>query len=224
MTAPLVTSHPSYASSLASNLHTRLGWGTSPALLLIDVCSAYWSPTSPLSLLADPAGSTSPACMRRLLAAARTGATPVLWAQVRYNHPKMLDGAIQAVKAPGISIWQDGDTRGMDAWLEGLTPGPDDVVVLKKNPSAFFGTNLAGVLQGMGVDTVVVCGVSTSGCVRATAVDAVGWGFRSVVVDEGSGDRSREIQQATLFDLESLFADVVAEEEAVEKLGKGWER
>jgi nicotinamidase-related amidase len=164
--------------------------------------------------------------MRRLLAAARsaTNPCPVLWAQVRYTHPHMLDGAIQALKAPGVSIWQDGDTRGMDAWLPGLAPLPDgsEIVILKKNPSAFFGTNLAGVLNGMAVDTLVVCGVSTSGCVRATAVDALGYGFRSVVVEEASGDRSEEIQGATIGDLEGGFADVVMEEEAVERLGRGW--
>lgn len=158
-----------------------MGWGARPALLLIDVCVAYWKKGSPLDLSHNPEGAASPDSMRRLVAAARRGKVPVIWAQVRYDHPQMKDGGIQAKKTKTILAWQDGDPRGLDALMPGLEPEADDTVVLKRNPSAFFGTNLATELQLLNVDTLVIGGVSTSGCVRATAMDAMCHGFRPVV-------------------------------------------
>ena len=223
MPTALVLSHPYYAASKAAGFHQSLGWGSKPCLVLIDVCRAYWAEESPLSLLSDPAGASSPESMARLLAAAREGGIPVIWCQVRYTHPKMVDGGVMYKKSPGISIWQEGDLRGMDAWMPGLTPDWDsEAVILKRNPSGFLATNLTGQLNALGVDTIVLCGVSTSGCVRATAVDACGNGFRCKVVEEASGDRSVDIQRATLFDLDARFADVVGEQEAVEKMRAGW--
>uniref|UniRef100_A0A093W2C4 Maleamate amidohydrolase n=1 Tax=Talaromyces marneffei PM1 TaxID=1077442 RepID=A0A093W2C4_TALMA len=209
MPTALVESHPFYDASKAAGYHQRIGWGAKPALVLIDVCRAYWAEGSPLSLLSNPSGASSPDSMIRLLAAARESDIPVIWCQVHYNHPDMLDG--------------EGDTRGMDAWMPGLVPDWDnETVVLKKNPSGFLATNLLGQLNGLGVDTIVLCGVSTSGCVRATAVDACGHGFRCMVVEEASGDRSIEIQRATLFDLDARFADVINESEALAQMKKGW--
>jgi len=223
MPTALVESHPYYATSKAAGFHQRLGWGKKPALVLIDVCRAYWADESSLSLLSNPTGAASPDSMIRLVAAAREGGIPVVWCQVRYNHPTMIDGVIQYKKSPGIAIWQHGNTRGLDAWMPGLTPDwENETVVLKKNPSGFLATNLLGQLTALGVDTIVLCGVSTSGCVRATAVDACGYGFRCMVVEEASGDRSVKIQRATLFDLDARFADVVGEAEAVEKMKRGW--
>jgi nicotinamidase-related amidase len=169
---------PSYQSPESL---TKLGWGSRPALVLIDVCRAYWSPGSPLDLLANAEAAASPSSMRRLLTAARAASIPVLWAQVRYNKGTMLDGGIQYKKSDGCSIWQDGDERGMDAWLPGLVAREDETVIYKKNPSAFFATTLSTELQMLQVDTLILCGVSTSGCVRATAFDACCHGFRPMV-------------------------------------------
>jgi nicotinamidase-related amidase len=173
--------HPQHADYARSGFGCRIGWGNRPALLLVDVCAAYWKRGSPLDLSHNAEGGASPDSMRRLVAAARAGSVPVAWAQVRYNHPEMLDGAVQAKKTKTILAWQDGDTRGLDALLPGLEPQPEDTLVLKRNPSAFFGTTLSSELRLLGVDTLVICGVSTSGCVRATALDAVCNGFRPVV-------------------------------------------
>jgi nicotinamidase-related amidase len=93
----------------------------------------------------------------------------------------MKDAGVQILKSKTIEVWQDGDTRGFDAWLPGLTADDDDIVVYKRNPSAFFGTTLQGDLQLLGVDTLVICGVSTSGCVRASTMDAICCGFRPMV-------------------------------------------
>ncbi|TVY44547.1 Maleamate amidohydrolase, partial [Lachnellula occidentalis] len=134
---------------------------------------------------------------------------------VRYNKGGMLDGGMQYKKSAGCSIWQEGDTRGMDAWLPGLEADAEDTVCV-------FATTLSAELVLLGVDTLVLCGVSTSGCVRATAVDAVCHGFRPMVVGSASGDRSPAIQNATLRDLDANYADVVSEEEAISKLLAGW--
>lgn len=166
--------------------YNKIGWGSRPALLIIDVCRAYWSNTSALDLLQNPEAAASPDSMRRLVAAARASKTPVIWAQVRYNKGSMIDGGMQYKKSEGCSIWQDGDTRGMDAWLPGLEAEPSDTIIYKKNPSAFFGTTLSTELQLMHVDTLVLCGVSTSGCVRATTLDAMCHGFRPMVSSDDS--------------------------------------
>lgn len=174
-------SHPQYDAYRQAGFGGRIGWGSRPALLLIDVCAAYWKQGSPLDLSHNPEGAASPDSMRRLVASARAAGVPVVWAQVRYNHPHMLDGGVQAKKTKTILAWQDGDTRGLDALIPGLEPEPSDVLVLKRNPSAFFGTTLSTELRLLNVDTLVICGVSTSGCVRATAMDAVCNGFRPMV-------------------------------------------
>ncbi|KAH9897581.1 N-carbamoylsarcosine amidase [Xylariomycetidae sp. FL2044] len=222
-----ISDHPQYADYQAVGFGKRLGWGKRPALLLVDVCAAYWKPGSPLDLSHNAEGAASPDEMRRLLAAARAGGVPVVWAQVRYNHPRMLDGGVQAKKTKTILAWQDGDTSGLDALMPGLEPADDDddegeTVVLKRNPSAFFGTTLATDLLLLGVDTLTICGVSTSGCVRATAADAMCHGFRPMVVREACGDRSPLIQQQHLFDIDALYGDVVSETEAVKNLSQGW--
>lgn len=90
----------------------------------------------------------------------------------------MSDAGIAYQKAKVLDIWKAGDPRGLDAWVEGLKAMDGEEVVLKQFPSAFFGTGLEKLLREKGVDTVVVCGVSTSGCVRATTLDALCHGFR----------------------------------------------
>lgn len=187
----ILRGHPHFDDSRAAGLGNRLGWGMRPALLLIDVCVAYWKAGSPLDISHNPDGAASAASMRRLVAAARDGNVPVVWAQVRYNHPRMRDGGVQAAKTKTIRAWQDGDDRGLDALMPGLEPAAEDTVVLKRNPSAFFGTTLATELRLLGVDTLAICGVSTSGCVRATAMDAMCSGFRPMV---SSNYRVRSVQ------------------------------
>ena len=93
----------------------------------------------------------------------------------------MSEAGLFYAKAKAVDVWHKGDERGLDAWVEGLVPREDEVVVRKKYPSGFFGTDLATRLRLLGVDTVVICGVSTSGCIRATALDAMQNGFRPMV-------------------------------------------
>ncbi|THH19553.1 hypothetical protein EW146_g1635 [Bondarzewia mesenterica] len=209
------TASTSYANSGFSNI---LGWGSHPALLIIDVCKAYWTEGSPLDISSNPAGAAAPDSMRALLRAARTGNVPVFWSTVEYTHPEMADAGLFYHKAKVLTIWQKGDPRRLHEYLDGLEPAEKDEVVVKKYASAFFGTSLASALRVAGVDTVVICGVSTSGCVRATTLDALQHGFRPMVVGSACGDRTPEIQNSNLFDLHAKYADVVSEGEAVEKL------
>ncbi|KAI1614908.1 putative N-carbamoylsarcosine amidase [Exophiala viscosa] len=215
-------SHAAASSYSQSGFSNRMGWGSRPAIILIDVCKAYFTETSPLSLLANPAGASSPESMRKVLAAARSGGVPVVWTKVEYSRTDMSDAGLFWQKAKVLNVWLQGDSRGLAECVPGLEPQPDDVVVVKKYPSAFFGTSLASELQCLNVDTLVICGVSTSGCVRATTLDAMQYGFRPMVVGSACGDRTPEIHNSNLFDLDAKYADVVEEAEAVAKLKAGW--
>ena len=172
--------HPSSASHTSSGFSNRIGWGQSPALVLIDVCQAYWTEGSPLDTSANQSSVASIDVMKQLLAAARASSTtPVIWTKVEYND--MSEAGLFYLKAKALDVWLKGDARGYDAWVQGLVPAEEEVVIAKKYASAFFGTDLATKLRILGVDNVVICGVSTSGCVRATSLDAMQNGFRPMV-------------------------------------------
>lgn len=143
----MAVDHASSESYIKSGFANRMGWGQRPALLIIDVCTAYWSPSSPLSLLGNPDGENAPDSMRRLLGAARAGNVPVVWSQVEYSHPDMADAGLFWRKTKALDVWKAGDPRGLAACLEGLEPSKGDIVVVKKYASAFFGTSLASSLQ-----------------------------------------------------------------------------
>ncbi|KAK8044064.1 hypothetical protein PG993_004088 [Apiospora rasikravindrae] len=219
--ATAIETHAQASSYQASGFGNRMGWGARPALLLIDVCKAYWTPGSPLDLFSFPPARECPDVMKRLLATARENKIPVIWTAVEY-HPNldMADAGLFWKKSKSLRVFNQGlDDQGLG---EPLREGGGELVVKKKYASAFFGTALASDLQVMGVDTVVICGVSTSGCVRASALDAMQNGFRPMVVGTACGDRSEEIQNANLFDLNAKYADVISEEEAIEHLQAGW--
>ncbi|KAJ7710622.1 N-carbamoylsarcosine amidase [Mycena rosella] len=216
--------HAQAAAYLNAGFSKKMGWGARPALLIVDACTAYWAPGSPLDTSHNPASAAAPAAMKRLLDAARAGGAPVVWTRVEYAEPDMRDAGVFWLKSKSLDVFRRGDARGLGAWVEaaGLTPLAGEAVIAKKYPSAFFGTDLATRLHVLGVDTLVVCGVSTSGCVRASVLDAMQHGYRPMVVDEACGDRSPEIHNANMFDLNAKYADVVSEEEAVGKLEAGW--
>ncbi|MDH3416834.1 MAG: isochorismatase family protein, partial [Gammaproteobacteria bacterium] len=104
----------------------------------------------------------------------------------------------------------------MGAWPSGLEPANDELVISKQYPSAFFGTSLASTLTAEGIDTLIITGLTTSGCVRATCVDCMSHGFVPIVVRDACGDRHIEPHNASLFDMNAKYADVVSEQEAIE--------
>ncbi len=194
--------------------YERVGFGRStdfgrcPALLVVDMCLAYFQDGSPLNLDRPDVADA----VRRVVAAARRSGTPVIWTRVEYE-PGGTDGGVWYRKVPVLSSFDRGNP--LADWLDGLEPDPGESVVTKQHASGFAGTDLAATLEALEVDTTIVVGVSTSGCVRATATDASAAGFMPFVVREASGDRTAQIEDANLFDLHAKYADVVSIEETV---------
>ena len=194
-----------------AGFNNRLGFGSRPALVVIDFCRAYLDPQSPLYAGVEDARESC----QRVLAAARAAGIPVLHTRVEFQ-PGGADGGVFFRKVGALQCFVRGNPLG--AYGEGLAPATDEVVVVKQYASGFFGTHLASTLTSMGVDTLIHTGVSTSGCVRATAVDACQHGFVPVVVREACGDRDPRIHEANLFDLDAKYADVVSEQEVLDFL------
>lgn len=139
----MAVNHPCSDSYANSGFANRMGWGSRPALLIVDVCQAYWSPSSPLSLLGNPEAVGVPESIRRLLKAARDAQVPVLWSDVEYTHLDMADAGLFWHKSKVLDVWKRGDPRGLAAHIEGVEPQVDETVIVKKYASAFFGTALA---------------------------------------------------------------------------------
>ncbi|WP_231712307.1 isochorismatase family protein [Vineibacter terrae] len=190
----------------------RLGFGRRPALVLVDLVQAYFEPGSPLHAPAvEPARQSSV----RLLAAARQAGVLIAFTRVVYRAGGA-DGGVFFRKVKALSVFEEGSALG--AFAAGIEPAPGELIITKQYASAFFGTSLAASLTAASIDTVIITGVTTSGCVRATAVDAMQNGFIPVVIRDAVGDRDARPHEANLFDLESKYADVVGESEALSYL------
>ena len=127
--------------------------------------------------------------------------------------PGGADGGVFFRKVPALAVFEAGNPLG--AWPEGLEPAADEFVISKQYPSAFFGTSLAATLTANGIDTLVITGLTTSGCVRATCIDTVSHGFVPIVVADACGDRHEGPHEANLFDMNAKYADVVGESAAI---------
>lgn len=190
----------------------RVGWGRVPAVIVVDAVRAYSDPSSPLYL---EAAAGAIAAMTALRDSAVRGGRHVIYTAVSFPRGKE-DAPLFFAKVPALRVFSNESRYTL--WPDQLTPGAGDWVVRKHYASAFFGTDLAGSLTLRGVDTVVVCGFSTSGCVRATALDALQNGFRPIVVREACADRSVRAHDSNLFDLDAKYADVVSLAEALREL------
>lgn len=179
--------------------------GARPALLVVDFVQAYLSPGSPLYAGVE---SARDAC-RQLLLAARRARVPVIHTNVRYQRGGR-DGGVFFRKVPALRCFEAGAHPQLAAFAQGLEPADGETVVTKQYASAFFGTSLASELVALGVDTILLAGVTTSGCIRATAVDACQHGFVTLVVRDAVGDRHEEPHLANLFDLQAKYAEVVS--------------
>jgi nicotinamidase-related amidase len=173
--------HGDHDNYVKSGFAGKMGWGNKPALLLVDVCNAYWSKESPLDTSSNPASAAAPASIEKLVNAAREGKVPLIWTRVEYTEPDMSDAGVFFCKAPLLKVFQKGNETGLESWMPGLEPREGELVIPKRYPSAFFATDLNTRLQLKGVDTLVICGVSTSGCVRATTLDTMCYGYRPMV-------------------------------------------
>jgi len=190
----------------------RIGFGDRPALIVIDMANAFTDEKAMLgSNLDDQIAATIP-----ILEAAHARNIPVFFSTVRYDDREMRDAGIWASKQRGLrTLTADTDGWKIDRRLDFR---PTDTLLVKKYASCFFGTDLGSRLVAQGVDTLIVTGCTTSGCVRATAVDAVQCGFRPMVVREAVGDRSASAHAQSLFDLDAKYADVVGLDDTVEYL------
>lgn len=193
----------------AGAYNNRIGFGKKPALVLVDFVQAYFEPESPLFANVDAALESA----LRVRAAAREKNIPVILTGV-VLHASGLDGGRFFQKAKPLACFTAGNPLG--AWPAGLTPFPDEFVVTKQYPSAFFGTSLAPLLVSMGVDNVILTGLTTSGCVRASCVDSMSHGFITTVVADACGDRHAQPHEANLFDMNAKYADVVSEAEILD--------
>ncbi|USQ81521.1 isochorismatase family protein [Ornithinimicrobium faecis] len=177
--------------------------GARPAVLVVDMMRAYFEPESPFCLPDD--GCVQAAS--EVLVAARAAGVPVLHTLVRYG-PDGVDGGVFVRKVPALRLLIGESELGQP--MPAVAPLPGEPVVIKQYASAFFGTSLASTLQSLRVDTVVILGVSTSGCIRATAVDALQHGFVPLVVREAVGDREPAVHDASLYDLQAKYAEVIS--------------
>lgn len=204
------------SSDLAANYRGvfdgRMGFGRSPAVIVVDFIRAYTDRGSPLfaPAVVEAVTATAP-----LLQAARRRRVPIIYTRVLY-HRDGIDGGLFVHKVPALRAMVEGNPLA-DIVPE-LPPNADDLVLIKQYASAFFGTSLAATLTAWGIDTLVITGCSTSGCVRATAVDAMQHGFRPIVPRECVGDRHEGPHEANLFDINAKYGDVVSLKDVMSRL------
>jgi maleamate amidohydrolase len=181
-----------------------LGFGQRPALVVIDFVQAYLKPGSPLYAGVEQARADC----ETLLKACRAAGIPIVHTNVAFQKGGR-DGGVFFRKVPALASFEAGADPELSRFGDGLEPAPGETVITKQYASAFFGTSLASTLTALGVDTLLIAGVSTSGCVRATGVDACQHGFIPVIVREAVGDRAPGPHEANLFDLQAKYAEVV---------------
>lgn len=190
----------------------RSGFGARPALLVVDVNLGFTDPRSPLSCDLD--GPV--AAIARLLGVSREAGVPIAYTTVSYGPGDRETAALFLSKVPGLRVLEE-DSRYV-AIDPRIAPQPGEPVFTKLFASAFFGTSLLSMLVAARVDTLIVAGASTSGCVRATVVDALQYGVRPVVPREAVGDRSEAAHDAALADIDQRYGDVVPVEEVLARL------
>ncbi|MCC5793499.1 MAG: isochorismatase family protein [Chromatiales bacterium] len=191
----------------------RLGFGRKSAIVVIDLCKAYTTEGAPLFA---PGVVKCVKEVPEVLDLARSKKVPVIHTQVRYNPVNFEDGGIWIKKAPVLKDLVEGNA--LAEFCDEVKPGPGETVITKQYASCFFGTSLAATLTAQGVDTLIILGCTTSGCIRASAVDAVQHGFRPVVVRECVGDRHDGPHEANLFDINAKYGDVISKAEVIEYL------
>ena len=190
----------------------KIGFGERPALIMIDMIKGFTDSSMPLGANLD--GQIE--AQKPLLDVAHERGIPVIFSTVIYEEEDIKDAGIWALKQSGA--------RTLTAGSEAVKVDPrlpmqrNDILLAKKYASCFFGTDLVPRLNARRVDTLIITGCTTSGCVRATAVDAVQNGFRPMVVREAVGDRSAAAHEQSLFDLHAKSADVVSLDETLQYL------
>lgn len=192
-----------------------LGFGRYPVILVVDLTRAFTEPGRPL-------GSSMQATLdatNELLDRAHDSDIPVIFTSVIYDSTDLSDAGIWLAKIDGLEDLQaNGNGVDIDPCLHRK---PEDQLLVKKYASCFFGTDLVSRLLSRRCDTLVLAGCSTSGCIRATAVDAIQYGFRPIVVEDAVADRWPEAHRQSLVDLQAKYADVLPLSEVLRSMNPG---
>ena len=188
----------------------KIGFGDRPALILIDMLKGFTDSSMPLGANLD----SQIEAQKPMLDIAHQRGIPVIFSTVIYDEQDMKDAGLWGIKMKGtLTLKASTEAVKVDPRLD---MRPSDSLLVKKYASCFFGTDLVPRLLNQRVDTLIITGCTTSGCVRATAVDAVQNGFRPMVVREAVGDRSKAAHDQSLFDLNAKYADVVGLDETLQ--------
>lgn len=188
-----------------AGLANQLGFGLRPALLIVDMQIAFTDPEK--FALAGNFGSQIET-INKLILAARLKEVPIIFTAIAYEHENQIDGGLWLEKIPALRrLIQGSELVKLDPRL---ASDPQDLIIYKNYASSFFGTNLDSILSSKGIDTLIITGCTTSGCIRATAVDSVSYGFRPIIPLEAVGDRTCEPHEANIFDINAKYGDVVA--------------
>ena len=185
-------------SNLASN---RTGIGSSPALVVVDMCQGFIDPSSPLGFECEKVIKANIKLVQKF----RAQKLPVIFTTTIYRD--ISEASVFRSKIPALNILEP--ESDAVAFIDELAPSLDEMIIEKKFASAFFDTNLAAYLQNLNIDSVIISGVTTSGCVRATALDAMQNNFLTTVAEDCVGDRDQDAHHANLFDLKKKYADVL---------------
>ncbi len=182
---------------------SRSGYGQLPGLLIVDFINGFTDPTSPLGGdFSSQLDATS-----ALLSAFRAGGLPVAYTTVEYEHDYS-DAGVFIEKVPSLAVLKKGSP--MVAVDDRIAMHPGERLFSKRYASSFFGTDLDEWYRENSVDTCVIVGCTTSGCVRASAVDSLQYGYRTIVVRDGCGDRAEGPHEANLFDIDAKYGDVIS--------------
>jgi maleamate amidohydrolase len=188
----------------------NVGIGERPALLIVDFQKAFTCEESPLGgsrLISSAVENT-----KELISLARQKNLPIIYTVVGYREDKK-DMGLWPLKVNTLAIvtlgskWVEIDER--------LEVTKEDIVLVKKMPSAFFNTDLTNILISNQIDTLIIAGCTTSGCIRATAIDSFSYGFRTIIAEECVGDQGIEPHRANLFDIQNRYGDILANKQII---------
>ncbi len=191
-----------------------IGFGERPAIIVIDIIGAFTNPDLPLGANLDKVIEQT----RRILAPARAADLPIFFSSVAYEDKDLRDAGIWAIKMAGLMTLRAGTPEVEADPRLGRRAG--EPLIVKKYASVFFGTDLITRLHTLKIDTLILTGCTTSGCVRATAVDGLQYGYRVMVAREAVGDRAQPAHEQSLFDLNAKYADVVPVDDILTYLSK----
>ena len=191
---------------------TKLGLGKSIALIVVDMTKGFIDSNSPLGFECNDLIESN----QRLINAFRERELPIFFTTTTYS--KDSEATVFRRKIPDLNILSK-DSEWVEFTAK-IKPMGSELIIEKNHASAFFNTNLYSELMLMGVDTVVITGVTTSGCVRATAVDGLQNNFNTIVVEDCVGDRNLNSHEVNLHDLNAKYADIVSSRELILEIEK----